>query len=71
MDSGRWTLDVGPRTLDSGVWTLDAGRWTLDVECQAVDVKTLKFKTDQNFENNGAILVTLFFHITLSNHLKI
>ena len=66
---GRWTLDVGPWTLDSGSWILDVVLWTLDsefqtmnslrwtpdIERQTVDVKTLKFKTVQSFENNGSI----------------
>ena len=30
LDSGRWTLDVGPETQDSGHWNLDTGLWTLD-----------------------------------------
>ena len=53
--------------LDSGRWTLDPGLWTLNARL----LTTLKFKTVQNFENNGAISITSFFQTTLSNHLKL
>ena len=52
-------------------WTLDLGGWTLDAGCCSVDVKILKYKTVQNFENNEAISTTSFFQAPLSNHLKI
>ena len=73
LDSGckGWTLDSGLWTLDAGRWTLDAGPWTLDSGCRTVDVKILKLKTVQSFENNEAISITSFFQATLSNHLKI
>ena len=44
---------------------LEAGRWTLDAGRQAVDVKTLKFKTVQGFGNNGVISITSFLNFTL------
>ena len=49
----------------------DLGRWTLDAGCCSVDVKILKYKTVQSFENNEAISITSFFQAPLSNHLKI
>ena len=51
--------------------SMDAGRWTLDAGCCSLDVKILKYKTVQNFENNEAISTTSFFQAPLSNHLKI
>ena len=64
LDPGRWSLDVGLWTLDSKPWTLDSRQWTPEAERQNVDVKTLKFKTAQNFGNNGSISITSFLNST-------